>query len=104
MVLDVSKTTCLNIKDFVPDTQNELYVFFIRMDEIADFKTWKHVATCLRMWDLDARGFHNGMWRFWLKKNHVIVVGCPASIYCSHKPDDIKPIYIPDTVERPNDD
>ena len=34
------------------------------------------------MWDLDARGFHKGMWRFWIKKNHILTVGCPASVYC----------------------
>ena len=103
-ILDLAQTPCAKIKDAVPDTKDELYVFYIRMDSIDDFKTWKHVATCLRMWDLDARGFHNSMWRFWLKKNHIIVVGCPASKYCSHKPDNIKPIYIPESVERPLDE
>lgn len=103
-ILDVSQTSCLKIKDLIPDTQDGLYVFYIRMDGSADFKTWKHLATCLRMWDLDARGFHNGMWRFWLKKNHVIVVGCPASKYCTHKPADLEPLYIPETVMRPIDD
>lgn len=103
--LDVSQISCLKIKDLIPDTQDGLtYVFYIRMDGIADFITWKHLATCLRMWDLDARGFHNSMWRFWLKKHHVIVVGCPASKYCSHKPDNLEPLYIPEKVKRPMDD
>lgn len=103
-ILDVSQISCLKIKDLIPDTQDGLFVFYIRMDAIADFITWKHLATCLRMWDLDARGFHNGMWRFWLKKNHVIVVGCPASKYCTHKPENLQPLYIPETVKRPMDD
>jgi len=103
--LDVSQISCLKIKDLIPDTQDGLtYVFYIRMDGIADFITWKHLATCLRMWDLDARGFHNSMWRFWLKKHHVIVVGCPASKYCTHKPDNLESLYIPEKVKRPMDD
>ena len=100
-VLDVSRISCLKIKDLIPDTQDGLFVFYIKMDGIADFITWKHLATCLRMWDLDARGFHKGMWRFWLKKNHVIVVGCPTSKYCTHKPENLEPLYIPETVKRP---
>ena len=65
------------------------------MEFPGDFKTWQSMASCLRMWDLDARGFHKSMWRFWLKKNHVLVIGCPASVYCSYKPAEIKPLYIP---------
>ena len=37
------------------------------------------------MWDLDARGFHKSTWRFWIKKNHILAVGCPASEYCKNK-------------------
>lgn len=103
-VLDHTETPCTRFRNFVPDTKGELYVFYIRMDETFDHKTWKNIATCLKMWDLDARGYHHGLWRFWVKKNHVIVVGCPASIYCSHKPKDLKPIYIPERVEPPEDE
>ena len=71
------------------------------MEFPGDFTTWKSVASCLRMWDLDARGFHKSMWRFWLKKNHVLVIGCPASVYCSYKPAEIKPLYIPRTPPVP---
>ncbi|XP_058945589.1 protein O-linked-mannose beta-1,2-N-acetylglucosaminyltransferase 1 [Pocillopora verrucosa] len=103
-VLDHTETPCTRFRNFVPDTKGELYVFYIRMEETFDHKTWKNIATCLKMWDLDARGYHHGLWRFWVKKNHVIVVGCPASIYCSHKPKDLKPIYIPERVEPPEDE
>lgn len=103
-VLDHTETPCTKFRNFVPDTEGELYVFYIRMDETYDHKTWKNIATCLKMWDLDARGFHHGLWRFWVKKNHVLVVGCPKSSYCSHKPKDLKPIYIPERVEPPDDE
>ena len=36
---------------------------------------------CLHLWDLDPRGFHNGLWRFWLKHNHILVMGSPYSSY-----------------------
>ena len=94
--LDHNKTPCTNPDDFIPDTRNKIYVFYIHMEHHHDFKTWKNVASCLHMWDLDARGFHKSMWRFWLKKNHVLVAGCPTSEYCSYKPAEVKPIYIPE--------
>jgi len=95
-ILDHNKTPCANRDDFIPETRDKIYVFYIKMEAADDFTTWNNVASCLRMWDLDARGFHKSMWRFWLKKNHVLVVGCPASEYCSHKPVELKPMYIPE--------
>ena len=94
--MDHNKTPCANRDDFIPETRDKIYVFYIKMEAADDFTTWNNVASCLRMWDLDARGFHKSMWRFWLKKNHVLVVGCPASEYCSHKPVEVKPMYIPE--------
>lgn len=94
--MDHTKTPCTNREDFVPNTEGKIYVFYIAMTSPGDFKTWNNMATCLRIWDLDARGFHKSMWRLWFKKNHVLVVGCPASEYCSHKPMELKPIYIPE--------
>ncbi|XP_068751862.1 protein O-linked-mannose beta-1,2-N-acetylglucosaminyltransferase 1-like [Montipora capricornis] len=92
--LDHSKTPCTNPEDFVPDTEGKLFVFYIRMKVLNDYETWLKVASCLHMWDLDSRGFHKGMWRFWLKKNHILVVGCPFSEYCSYKPENVTPVYI----------
>ena len=103
-VLDHTKTPCANLRDFVPDTVGKLYVFYIRMDGAQDYTTWNNVARCFRMWDLDVRGFHNSMWRFWIKKNHILVVGCPASVYCALKPDNVSPIYLPNKETRPRDD
>ena len=99
-VLDHTKTPCANKDDFVPETQDKIYVFYITMKSAHDFQTWKNVASCLRMWDLDARGFHKSMWRFWIKKNHVLVVGCPASEYCSYKPVQLTPLYIPEKPKQ----
>ena len=102
-LLNHSKNPCANLKDFVPDTTGETYLFYLRMDAPRDFITWSNVARCFRMWDLDARGFHKGMWRFWIKKNHLLAIGCPASVYCKTKPQDVKPIYLPNKETRPRD-
>ena len=103
-LLDHSRTPCTNPKDFVPDTKNKIYLFYIRMDRSNDYTTWINVARCFRIWDLDARGFHKSLWRMWVKGNHVLYIGCPASPYCTHKPNDSKPIYMPNRETRPADE
>ena len=82
-VLNHAKNPCSHLKDFVPDTEG--------------------MARCFRMWDLDARGFHKSTWRFWIKKNHILAVGCPASEYCKNKPQELEPIYLPNKETRPKD-
>lgn len=100
-VLDHSKTPCTNKRDFVPSTKDKTYVFYIRMNHGSDWTTWNNVARCLKIWDLDSRGFHKSMWRMWLNENHVLIVGCPASLHCVHKPSSIDPIYIQNQETRP---
>ena len=94
-MLTHAKNPCSHLKDFVPDTEGKTYLFYLRMDTKTDFTTWSNVARCFRMWDLDARGFHKSTWRFWIKKNHILAVGCPASEYCKNKPQELEPIYYP---------
>ncbi|MPD01913.1 Protein O-linked-mannose beta-1,2-N-acetylglucosaminyltransferase 1 [Portunus trituberculatus] len=36
---------------------------------------------CLRIWDLDGRGYHHGMWRLNIKTNPLLIVGVPFSQY-----------------------
>jgi len=103
-LLDHSRTPCTNPKDFIPDTKNKIYLFYIRMEGPHDYLTWTNVARCFRIWDLDARGFHNGLWRMWVKGNHVIYIGCPVSPYCNKKPSDVEPIYMPNKETRPSDE
>ena len=102
-VLDHSRTPCTNPKDFIPDTKDKIYVFYIRMEHPKDYTTWINVARCFRIWDLEARGFHKSLWRMWIKGNHVLYVGCPASPYCSHKPTNVEAIYMPNKETRPPD-
>ena len=102
-MLNHAKNPCSHLKDFVPDTEGETYLFYLRMDTQTDFTTWSNVARCFRMRDLDARGFHKSTWRFWIKKNHILAVGCPASEYCKNKPQELEPIYLPNKETRPKD-
>ncbi|XP_065826433.1 protein O-linked-mannose beta-1,2-N-acetylglucosaminyltransferase 1-like [Oscarella lobularis] len=92
-LLDHTKKPC--DEDFVPETRDQVYVMFIVMNGETDYATWMEVAKCFRLWDLDARGFHRGLWRFFLKGNHVLVVGTPHSPYAQqYKPADVTPILL----------
>lgn len=62
------------------------------MEKNKTYATWTQIAKCLEIWDLDARDFHNGMIRFWIKGNHIIVIGVPNSNYASYKPNNIKSV------------
>ena len=48
-------------------------------------------------------GRDKSTWRFWIKKNHILAVGCPASEYCKNKPQESEPIYLPNKETRPKD-
>uniref|UniRef100_A0A4W3I0J9 Protein O-linked-mannose beta-1,2-N-acetylglucosaminyltransferase n=1 Tax=Callorhinchus milii TaxID=7868 RepID=A0A4W3I0J9_CALMI len=91
-VLDHSKNPCED--SFIPDTEGKIYVMYIKMEQETDFTTWTELAKCLHIWDLDVRGNHKGMWRLFRKKNHLLVVGTPASPYSLKKPTSVTPIYI----------
>ncbi|OWK04584.1 POMGNT1 [Cervus elaphus hippelaphus] len=88
----LSKNPCED--SFLPDTEGHTYVAFIQMEKDDDFTTWTQLAKCLRIWDLDVRGNHRGLWRLFRKKNHFLVVGVPASPYSMKKPPSITPIFL----------
>ena len=39
----------------------------------------------------------------WIKKNHILAVGCPASEYCKKILQELEPIYLPNKETRPKD-
>ena len=93
--VDHSRSPCE--ENFIPDpTQGSesAHIVYIRMDHATEYSTWKQVAKCFHLWDLDVRGVHNAMWRFFLKERPVLVVGVPASPYAKHMPPSITPIYL----------
>ncbi|XP_071522133.1 protein O-linked-mannose beta-1,2-N-acetylglucosaminyltransferase 1-like [Panulirus ornatus] len=91
-VLDHSRSPCE--ETFVPDTTSHTYLLFIQMNHHKDYTTWLQVAKCLRIWDLDGRGYHRGMWRLNIKSNPLLIVGVPFSQYSKFKPSDLKPLYM----------
>ena len=91
-VLDHSKNPCSD-EGFVPKTKGHKYVFYIKYEHKTDYDTWYNVARCFKLWDLDVRGLHNGMWRFWIKENMIFVVGT-LSPYYIYKPKDVIPIFM----------
>lgn len=91
-VLDHSKTPCSS-DNFIPNGGGHTYVFYIQQKQEGDYETWNNVARCFKLWDLDVRGFHKQMWRFWMKRSHVIVIGM-SSPYSKYKPGGVTPIFI----------
>ncbi|KAA0712945.1 Protein O-linked-mannose beta-1,2-N-acetylglucosaminyltransferase 1 [Triplophysa tibetana] len=91
-VLDHSKNPCED--SFIPDTEGKTFLMFIKMEEETDTNTWTELAKCLHVWDLDVRGYHNGLWRLFRKKNHVLVVAVPISPYSVRKPNNVAPIHL----------
>ncbi|KAK3752396.1 hypothetical protein QZH41_008597, partial [Actinostola sp. cb2023] len=83
-VLNHTKTPCSHPKTFIPDTRNQTYVYYIKMENSA--KNWINTAHCFKIWDVDVRDNHKNMFRFWARGNHLIVIGCPDSPYCKYKP------------------
>ncbi|XP_050707297.1 protein O-linked-mannose beta-1,2-N-acetylglucosaminyltransferase 1-like [Eriocheir sinensis] len=94
-LLDHSASPCE--ETFVPDTHGQTYLLFVNMTHHKDFTTWLQVAKCLRVWDLDGRGYHKGMWRLNMKSNPLLVVGVPFSQYSKYKPASLKPMTLPAT-------
>ncbi|XP_037799344.1 protein O-linked-mannose beta-1,2-N-acetylglucosaminyltransferase 1-like [Penaeus monodon] len=89
-VLDHSRSPCEDT--FIPDTTGHTYLLFIHMEHHKDYSTWLQVAKCLRIWDLDSRGYHHGMWRLNMKSNPLLIIGVPFSQYSKFKPPDLKPL------------
>lgn len=66
---------------------------YIKQNQVGDYETWNNIARCFKLWDLDVRGFHRQMWRFWMKENRMFVVGT-SSPYAKYKPENVQPIFI----------
>ncbi|XP_013404998.1 protein O-linked-mannose beta-1,2-N-acetylglucosaminyltransferase 1-like [Lingula anatina] len=99
-VLDHSVDPCN--ESFIPDVKADVtHVLYIKMDHASDFSTWKGIAKCLKLWDLDIRGFHKSTWRLFQKGNPFIVVGTPAAPYSKYKPAEVVPLYIPPPTTAP---
>lgn len=91
-VVDHTKNPCDDA--FLPDSEGKIYVMYVKMETETDTTTWTELAKCLHVWDLDVRGYHQGLWRLFRKRNHVLVVAVPISPYSVKKPANIAPIHL----------
>ena len=81
-VLDPMISPCLhNFSVPLNNRHNQPNVLYIKMENAKDTETWLQVAKCFHIWDLDARGYHRGMWRMIYKGNPLFIVGVPFSDY-----------------------
>ena len=97
-LVDHSKNPCTH-NEFIPDTKGHTYVIYIKQNQPADYETWSNLAKCFKLWDLDVRGFHKAMWRFFLKENSIFIVGM-KSPYAVYKPNDVIPLFLPKEVKE----
>jgi len=75
-------------------TRKNSNVLYIKMADAKDTETWLQVAKCFHIWDLDARGYHRGMWRMIYKGNPLFIVGVPYSDYAIYKPKNVTPLSL----------
>ncbi|XP_056019945.1 protein O-linked-mannose beta-1,2-N-acetylglucosaminyltransferase 1-like isoform X2 [Ostrea edulis] len=98
-VVDHTKNPC--DESLIPENKDTVHVMYIEMKDATHFVTWKQLAKCHHLWDLDDRGFHKSMWRLFLNGTPVMLVGVPASPYHSHKPDSVSPFVLQKLSEKP---
>ena len=78
------------------------YVLFIDMQHETDYVTWKKVAKCMQLWDLDVRGVHRAMWRIFFKNQPLFIIGVPASPYSKYMPPAITPVRLEEQKQESN--
>jgi len=105
---ELSQATILTESDkspcqegFFPNSKSNIKanILFISMNNSKDFGTWLALAKCLHVWDLDARGFHKGLWRLNFNEIPLYVIGAPFSPYSKYKPDALVPLHM--SVTKP---
>lgn len=64
------------------------------MKHSKDFSSWLALAKCLHIWDLDARGYHKGMWRLHIHGAPFFIIGAPYSPYSVYKPRNVTPMKL----------
>ncbi|XP_037080422.1 LOW QUALITY PROTEIN: protein O-linked-mannose beta-1,2-N-acetylglucosaminyltransferase 1-like [Pollicipes pollicipes] len=57
------------------------YAFFFSMTAWEDTEMYSTVCKCFKIWDLDVRGHHHGLWRFTYYDNNVLLFGVPITMY-----------------------
>lgn len=83
-IFDYFKNYCIS-EEFVLEQKGKNFIFYIKMDYFMDWIIWSVLVKCLKIWDLDVRGFYKSMWWLWIKGNYVLIVGCFVLLYCYYK-------------------
>ncbi|XP_043235710.1 protein O-linked-mannose beta-1,2-N-acetylglucosaminyltransferase 1-like [Amphibalanus amphitrite] len=75
--------TCLELFPETPDPEERKRPYYLAftMKHAYDRGGIHNIMSCLGLWDLDVRGDHRGMWRFFINGNPVIAMGMPFSEY-----------------------
>ncbi|XP_050722988.1 protein O-linked-mannose beta-1,2-N-acetylglucosaminyltransferase 1-like [Eriocheir sinensis] len=69
------------------------------MNTPGDYHAYQFLARCLGVWDLDTRGHHRGLFRFFFYDTEVVVIGHPYSDYSFIKPWWVNMIKVNKTAE-----
>jgi len=92
MLVDHKKNPCSD--DFMKNASvDQTYVLYFSMMYEGAPEVFLNIAKCLKVWDVDARGFHKGAVRLFYNKAHLVLVGYPNSPYSIYKPNNIAAIY-----------
>eukprot|EP00045_Choanoeca_perplexa_P009841 m.96341 g.96341 ORF g.96341 m.96341 type:complete len:615 (+) comp15048_c0_seq2:189-2033(+) len=97
--IDTAKVDVCNYGNAIPKSQSQYHVIYMRQTKPHDYETWTTLATCFKIWDLDARGFHKALWRLWLNDTPIMVIGSSSPFY-SHKPDGLEPYFKPKVHDK----
>lgn len=67
--------------NFIPSTKGRVYTLYIKYDNGDDSDTWLMLARCFKLWHTDVRGAYKMTFRFWLRQNHIIVIGSSSPFF-----------------------
>ncbi|XP_068233036.1 protein O-linked-mannose beta-1,2-N-acetylglucosaminyltransferase 1-like [Palaemon carinicauda] len=97
----MSKAAFLNVTNpynfSYPTSLGEVGVVFVKLTKEDDMISFRTLAHALRVWNLDTRDHHHGLWRFPYYNATLLIVGFPFSKYSKY----YKTGY---TVVQANDD
>ena len=81
LVLTSSPCAAASLTETRPVDTDTPRLLFIEMKHARDYLSWLALAKCLHIWDLDARGYHKGLWRLNINSTPTFIIGAPFSPY-----------------------
>eukprot|EP00047_Mylnosiga_fluctuans_P014350 m.37711 g.37711 ORF g.37711 m.37711 type:complete len:626 (-) comp5460_c0_seq2:386-2263(-) len=78
----------------LPARSTDTHILFIQMAKADDWRPWMALATCWKLWDLDARGFHKNVWRMHINGTPLMVVGSTSPFY-KFRPKHVDAVAVP---------